>query len=577
MYHDFPACIVCESSKTKLHVVPSADFIDVPDLKACKDLLTMKSRFNDANIPSFSAEERVELDSQIGKADDAVSSMRARRMRLVKMLDYWKDPSTFPASFPFPALIDETKNGRRCPVCQLLLDSDTGRDFSLYPQLFTNLPSSKPGRGSVSPVERSEVDSFIARANQEIQKYTESITQLVHQCMQLKEIQDLYISLSSPIRNLPPDILIEIFKHVITSKPTRFINRAFQSTPNWLGPIFGLTWVCSWWREIILSHRALWSRAEIFLIFIYDITNVKEVFRKCLLRAGSETPLYLTLNLSQAAQTFDTSEVLEFLGGEYAGRWKELEIDMDYLENVAPTLDALCAHSSWDNATAVERLTVRFHAPNVQDLPGIFQKASPLPRKFPRLRYLEIPHLYTSDILDLGNLQVLNILGDYHIDGPGALSLVVLFEKCPQLKKLSLGRILRAEREGRGNEFSVTLKDPLVHTSLSALSINCVDDRCGNSARFGGIWELIRLPNLEDLSVSVQASKWENVEGFMDGLKRVLIDSGCVLRKMSLDLGPFLGDGNGAIGDSFLQGLNIKGDEGGLTLATWAESRSSQP
>ncbi|THV05876.1 hypothetical protein K435DRAFT_594210, partial [Dendrothele bispora CBS 962.96] len=70
-------------------------------------------------------------------------------------------------------------------------------------------------------------------------------------------LQDLRC-ISSPIRKLPPEVLIEIFRHVCCSAIDKGRGNDLRSRRIRNVPTLALASVCSAWREIVISTASLW-------------------------------------------------------------------------------------------------------------------------------------------------------------------------------------------------------------------------------------------------------------------------------------------------------------------------------
>ncbi|KAE9406809.1 hypothetical protein BT96DRAFT_759865, partial [Gymnopus androsaceus JB14] len=145
-----------------------------------------------------------------------------------------------------------------------------------------------------SEVERAQLQSLIERNSSDVQRYDDAIARLQDQRNQLDKIVQYQKSLLSPIQKLPPDVLGDIFELITADQ---CINLQIHFKARGIGRVFKLTWICSWWRKLILSRPTLWSRIHLTL-GRFTTTDAESLFtnmmEEVLLRSGT-TPLCLKL------------------------------------------------------------------------------------------------------------------------------------------------------------------------------------------------------------------------------------------------------------------------------------------
>ena len=102
-----------------------------------------------------------------------------------------------------------------------------------------------------------EPQACLARMNDEIERVQETLDEMKHQRDKLVRLIDQYHALASPIRQIPREILQEIFINCLpTDHPAVMSER---EAPLLIGC------VCSSWRSISQSTPALWTSVHVFI------------------------------------------------------------------------------------------------------------------------------------------------------------------------------------------------------------------------------------------------------------------------------------------------------------------------
>ncbi|KAE9411484.1 hypothetical protein BT96DRAFT_983222 [Gymnopus androsaceus JB14] len=167
---------------------------------------------------------------------------------------------------------------------------------------------------------------IIDRNSSVLQKYDDAIARLQERRDFVTKIVAHQKSLVSPIRRLPPDILGSIFG-LVAEEPILLNTRTSSQCT---GAILPSSWVCSWWRNLILHQPTLWSRIDFRLGPVDDNSEFTSIVREVLLRSGPTTLLCLSLDLFETRETYPlaSSGLLRILRTlkEHTTRWKDLKV-----------------------------------------------------------------------------------------------------------------------------------------------------------------------------------------------------------------------------------------------------------
>ncbi|THU76969.1 hypothetical protein K435DRAFT_703528, partial [Dendrothele bispora CBS 962.96] len=121
------------------------------------------------------------------------------------------------------------------------------------------------GRYTPTDLESTTISRLIKECEADLGKFQKEIDMLRSTTVKLERdmhtlelyLQDLRC-ISSPIRKLPPEILIDIFRHVCCSDIDKKGGNDLRSRKVRDVPTLVLTSVCSAWREIVISTPSLW-------------------------------------------------------------------------------------------------------------------------------------------------------------------------------------------------------------------------------------------------------------------------------------------------------------------------------
>ncbi|KAF5367803.1 hypothetical protein D9757_010341 [Collybiopsis confluens] len=395
------------------------------------------------------------------------------------------------------------------------LDLDPGNHSETHQKILARCRSNDI---PTSPAERSELRDLLRGIQRTLKtrKDPDSIIRL-----QLTHLVDCLTSLlDSPIRALPVEILNEVFGLLAVGHA-----RSCQ-----------LTWVCSWWRTQVIALPTLWStmfftfpsfgldsndlspvHSAFSPLYVSFLANFEDLsmpmkFRKeCILRAGTHTPISLTMRLNHfpGYPRFhpDEPQVLAALIAQ-APRWKMLDLSMNnknYADNIRRVVPA-----GFDfTFPLLEVMHLRF-----RDDVASADDRGPFSQIFlhcPRLHTLDVSHLSTNDAIDLSHLVNLTI--SRFLSG----SISRLLERCPLLQSLTLYE---------GFNVTSTPQNKVSHAQLSSLRLSVLQ-----SLPLGW-WDEIVLPNLKKIEIRGLLLHCADA---LSNLKTMLLRSKCVLEEVSLD------------------------------------------
>ncbi|KAJ8077788.1 hypothetical protein PM082_002222 [Marasmius tenuissimus] len=212
-----------------------------------------------------------------------------------------------------------------------------------------------------------------------------------------------YLSLRSPIRRMPSEILRLIFAFA-TEWCTFGVRDKAQNEPNsdrLESAPFRLERVCVRWREIVIGYPKLWSRIAV------DLSRMSGIrLRRCIERSQQHP---LSLYLIESTGQSDPKTIRLFT--EQCGRWQSIrfiglsEPALQVLSGVSqlPSLEGIVCqesvaeafHRHLTNATKLKFLTLR-----VKDFDRLF--SNPLP--FGDLRHLILENQSADSLTKLVNV-----------------------------------------------------------------------------------------------------------------------------------------------------------------------------
>ncbi|KAK1231246.1 hypothetical protein PQX77_005651 [Marasmius sp. AFHP31] len=179
-------------------------------------------------------------------------------------------------------------------------------------------------RNTVSAADRNIVSQLLRNAETEIKGYQTEISRLKTLIYSLeskrdalKKNADRYQSLLSPIRRMPPEILLSIFKFACDENEL-----GHQSE---LPEVVVLSMVCGGWREMAISTPALWSNLEITFSSAKSKNRFLNNWTKIFMKRSSHSPLDITLNFPSYHLSPKGLRPLDTLVRN-CGRWRNISI-----------------------------------------------------------------------------------------------------------------------------------------------------------------------------------------------------------------------------------------------------------
>lgn len=227
-------------------------------------------------------------------------------------------------------------------------DSRQPSKYLLDPPSFFQLHSSF----IPSPSDEYNIRKSIQNVEGKIESVNEEIARLRHALLELEGSREhLYESISkhravlAPIRRLPPEILRLVFNFAAEGCAVHYPPPQRHSMPWTLG------YVCSYWREVMLSLPQPWAELDIDLFplnnyladgisFMAKLHSAEQFLKCCLQRSGNEL---LKFSLRGKGADAATRSILTILV-EHAERWQEayLEFDIyDFLSTLSPVMHRL--------------------------------------------------------------------------------------------------------------------------------------------------------------------------------------------------------------------------------------------
>ncbi|KAJ7134084.1 hypothetical protein C8R43DRAFT_929815 [Mycena crocata] len=200
--------------------------------------------------------------------------------------------------------------GSLCIGCQNQLST---AQLILDPHYYAEASALLRSHSPVSDSMRVHIDTTMAAATSELKRYDALLDQISSQRAAVEALHNKYRALLSPIRTLPPEILLHIFRliePVNWSPPLEYAQWKKQ-------PIRNIAYACSRWYNLVMGTPSLWSTITVDLrsgrSWIWRserrlATRMIEFY----LRLSQNSPL--TLNLSVAKD--DTKFILDLFDGQ---------------------------------------------------------------------------------------------------------------------------------------------------------------------------------------------------------------------------------------------------------------------
>ncbi|KAF5358744.1 hypothetical protein D9757_012248 [Collybiopsis confluens] len=397
-----------------------------------------------------------------------------------------------------------------CSNCRSHLDNFVAEATLAKSELSELLQRNRANDIPKTPAERSQMKLILDEAQGDLGWCDQAISDLDKQLAKLKKCRRDILrkriaprqSLLSPIRRLPPEILILIFTNLdllVAHNYLFFWQNRLESE------IFALTWVCTQWRELVLSQSQLWARFKVELALFHEIpTQFLNFAIECFkVRSGTAQVSFTLVGYSDTPFTLPILDVIP----RAVERWK------------AARFEAATAKKF------VEFLLERYFGPGVTTFPylesfallaneaeksKVFELIRSL-RHCPRLRHLSVSHLDPSVtftvMTNLTSLELRDFAGH---------CLTQLLKQCPSLKQLTVRNFTQVQ---------VPTAD-YCHTRLSQLNIEKAKGGLGTEWSSG-----LRLPALTHLLFNYQSESWSEA---LQELANLLLRSKCSLTQIQL-------------------------------------------
>lgn len=268
----------------------------------------------------------------------------------------------------------------------------------------------------------ADADSELERLQDEITLAMARVRQLKNQRRPIQSYIKLREAIFAPIRQLPTEILLEIF---LIASPSVSIT-ATAGFPWKLGH------VCGRWRDVVLSSPILWSCIDVGFPDkqISNRMGVQacNVLKLCLARSGQHP---LSIHLWTHKRNVNISREIVNIALQVRNRWKNLRYISEHWDQIDSS-DALLPPTL--NLPMLQRLefkpprhfSLSIVSPSLEslDLSSSNLSVRTLTQAWPRITHLTLSHSpidpddFASTLLQLPELLELNILGFYRSNSP---------------------------------------------------------------------------------------------------------------------------------------------------------------
>ncbi|KAJ3731241.1 hypothetical protein DFJ43DRAFT_435601 [Lentinula guzmanii] len=279
--------------------------------------------------------------------------------------------------------------------------------------------------------------------------------------------------LEAPIRKLPAELLMKIFRLVSSKKSSYSLHLIMQGDMGVLlySSIRDLAQTCSRWRQVAFSCHDLWGSMDINLSATEISPKVGKVVLQHLRRSGN-APLQLSI---QNTSWFDLGpkgqEVWDALIQE-SRRWKsvKLNIPMHVLKTVADQFKTRAG--SQQKGESIFCTLESLHIENLEELTMHHRDPiiSKILQTLPLLRSFHVSggRFYGMDActFDISRITRLSI-SKGHYEGR---SLAQLFMKCPALTDVDLSGFVVPRGQSHGRDH-LSSSGVYVHTRLTKLTL----------------------------------------------------------------------------------------------------------
>lgn len=302
------------------------------------------------------------------------------------------------------------------------------------------------------------------------------LERLARDCEETRDSLETHRALLSPIRQLPLEVLEEIFLHCV--KDQEFLTPTPQTPPLLLSSI------CKLWRGVAHSSPQLWSSISITLSGESCIPNLSLV-KVWIERSGSSP---LSFHLSQqgsgdtTADSFSNPSVTLGLFVSHHARWRR--VHLEYKDwRIETGLGKLPKDASFPMLESI--YLKRGYWVERADMEGISTMLSTAPRLHSVSWVTQKPYTFFSHPW----AQLTHFCLGHLIIFPEFLRII---KDCPQLRTGEFSVLMLSD----GLENSTV--DPFTHRNITSLEL-CCD---GNLAAF---FRNLTLPALTDFSIMIKA------------------------------------------------------------------------
>ncbi|THU77203.1 hypothetical protein K435DRAFT_878147 [Dendrothele bispora CBS 962.96] len=347
--------------------------------------------------------------------------------------------------------------------------------------------------------------SYLAVLDSKIHECQKDLQNLLKERERIDEISRHYRTVLNPVRRIPREVLMEIFRHFVGFDEEKLEQeRPPKSLDTKQGPwVIGK--VCKEWRATINTESSLWRFVGMDLDSLSRISK-KELSRLeylliTQLNRSKFQPLHLYLTMEQAEPSFDHPILACLLS--HCSRWTSLRIRAPY--RVFQSTFSFISGNLFSLKLLMLAVVGQSHQWQLSELPPDLSIAFPN-----RACALETVHVFTPSIVKfvLPWSTVKNIIFRDRAESPEGIE-----------------DILRNACSLRACEIDYSYSEPLPqHLSLATLSVLCLH---GSGTHH--LFDSLTLPNLRALSIRVPF-----LHGWIDHFQSFVQRSECNLDTLSL-------------------------------------------
>ncbi|KAJ7113993.1 hypothetical protein C8R44DRAFT_796050 [Mycena epipterygia] len=348
-------------------------------------------------------------------------------------------------------------NTPRCSECGASIQVDVS-DLTRIQSDFNAGPGTRHYRllnSNDAPVEPDDVDlvtSIVSKTEARLARIDWEISRLRDRLSHLEDERDSLSnqlarnkSILSPLRRMPPEILLEIFSRTLPSILTARRRERFdvKNVPWVLGHI------SSHWRAVALASPSLWSLVAVnYTAFVEDPASSYPYPMLETQLARAQT-LKIHFYASAKSESFAQTEMFKFLAA-HSSRWEELSISLTsdlvpLLATLRDRVPLLCRlWLQWDapeSQIEVESIDCFQSAPSLIDV-GVYNEYRSIPILFP-VQQLTRYHADAPWDIHEGILKAAQNLVEARIDI--RFDLTPWPESCETTELLSLRRLYVSE------------------------------------------------------------------------------------------------------------------------------------